>query len=149
MVNFCGSNKVAKLRTVPNLQNSPLLSCPFCRLVHSRVLHFLLSKSDSFLCLKGLQNVASSGLNKCGLSLQILAISPHGKDRPNPTIMELYQILERNGDATQFNSEAFLINGQPGDLYPCSKSGETLYLLVRLGVVAHGVVAMHQVHEKA
>lgn len=25
-------------------------------------------------------------------------------------------------------SDAFLINGQPGDLYPCSKSGNLFYL---------------------
>ncbi|GKV32375.1 hypothetical protein SLEP1_g40986 [Rubroshorea leprosula] len=48
-------------------------------------------------------------------------------------IMELYQILERDGDAIQHNSEAFLINGQPGDLYPCSKP-ETFRLKVNRGL---------------
>ncbi|GLT35617.1 hypothetical protein SLA2020_100540 [Shorea laevis] len=48
-------------------------------------------------------------------------------------IMELYLNLERDGDAIQINSEAFLINGQPGDLYPCSKR-ETFKLEVNRGL---------------
>jgi laccase len=37
-------------------------------------------------------------------------------------IGELYtQTLKNGGDPN--NSSAFLVNGQPGDLYPCSKPG--------------------------
>ena len=38
-------------------------------------------------------------------------------------IMEVLEEFVQNGGGPQI-SDAFTINGQPGDLYPCSKSGQ-------------------------
>ncbi|GKV32446.1 hypothetical protein SLEP1_g41055 [Rubroshorea leprosula] len=47
-------------------------------------------------------------------------------------IMQVYLDLERYGSAGD-TSDTYLINGQPGDLYPCSKS-ETLKFKVKRGL---------------
>jgi hypothetical protein len=40
-------------------------------------------------------------------------------------ILEIYNEALQTGGAPNI-SDAFSINGQPGDLYPCSKPGQTL-----------------------
>jgi hypothetical protein len=51
-------------------------------------------------------------------------------------ILEIYNEALQTGGAPNI-SDAFSINGQPGDLYPCSKPGQTLvcvYIYIKLSL---------------
>ena len=54
-------------------------------------------------------------------------------------VSDVYEEFLRNGGSPN-ESDAITINGQPGDLYPCSKSGKHQYFILHSSTRAYHVI---------